>query len=442
MDILFLAYWIVLPVAWFYLLRLSSIRLFEISIPAILIWFIFFFSYVGFPILWFELDPYRSAEIQDKGVILSMFLHTAASISFLLVGFYIGKMLFGSLHPVKVFEEQLYYSYKQHRVTFFLFTLVYFICCTVLYIYISNIGLENLALLVALDFFSEGDLTSLRSNATNALDNYSWYRLFTVELLLVTTFFFFSLCLSQKNKYRYLIMLSAILISSFSLLLAGEKGQIIEILLGLFLVYCATRNGGKFSPKSMMIFSILGILIVIPVYWLLMDSNSLFEAGSAAFSRLTTGQLQPMYVYFEYIPAHREFLMGKTFPNPGSIFPYEAVTITQEAMAWYNPLEASMGIVGSLPAMFWVEAYINFGSLSIIPISFLLGLLVYSINKAINLLKVNPITISLFVWLTLFYKDLSVSFFSDYLINSSLFIVLLIGSVLYLLSNKGRIFFR
>ena len=134
--------------------------------------------------------------------------------------------------------------------------------------------------------------------------------------------------------------------------------------------------------------------------------------------------------------------MGKTFPNPGLIFPYEPVTITQEAMAWHNSNEASLGIVGSLPAMFWVEAYVNFGSFSILIVSFLLGFFLYSLNIFFTQFKPNPIVISLFVWLILFFKDLAISFFSDFFISIFLFCVVLITFFIYLFSNKGRIFIQ
>ena len=405
-------------------------------------WFIFAFSYFGFPILWFGLDSYRSYEVNDKDIIFGIFLHTAFSISFLIIGFFIGKVLLGSLQIREIYKSKLSYYKSEHRITYLFYFFLFLICCTALMSYVNAVGFENLAFLVAIGFLSEGNITELRSSSTNAFNNYHWYKLFMIELMLAVTLFFFSLSLCQKNYFRNIVMALSILVCSFALLMSGEKGQIVEIILGLFLVYCLTRNSGKFSVKNMVIFSFIGALTVFPIYYLLMESGSSFEALTGIVSRITTGQLQPMYVYFEYVPDYRDFLMGKTFPNPGLIFPYEPVTITQEAMAWYNPVEASQGIVGSLPAMFWVEAYVNFGSFSILIVSFLLGLFLYSLNIFFTQFKPNPIVISLFVWLILFYKDLAVSFFSDFFISIFLFCVVLITFFVYLFSNKGRIFIQ
>ena len=442
MDLIFFILWFIFPYIWFQMLKFSSIQLFEVSIPSILIWFIFAFSYFGFPFLWFGLDSYRNYDVQDKDIILSMFLHTVFSISFLIIGFFIGKVLLGSLQIRETYQKKLSYFKSEHRITYLFYFLLFLICCFMLFSYINVVGFENLAFLVAIGYLSEGNITELRSSSTNAFDNYHWYKLFMIDLMLAVTLFFFSLSLCQKNYFRNIVMAFSIIVCSFALLMSGEKGQIIEIILGLFLVHSLTRNSGKFSIKNMIIFSFIGALTVFPIYYFLMESGSSYEALTGALSRITTGQLQPMYVYFEYIPDYRDFLMGKTFPNPGLIFPYEPVTITQEAMAWFNSNEASLGIVGSLPAMFWVEAYVNFGSFSILIVSFLLGFFLYSLNIFFTQFKPNPIVISLFVWLILFFKDLAISFFSDFFISIFLFCVVLITFFIYLFSNKGRIFIQ
>ncbi len=180
MDLIFLSIWFVLPIVWFFLLRSSSISLFEISIPSILMWFIFAFSYFGFPILWFGLDSYRNYEVNDKDIIFGIFLHTAFSISFLIIGFFIGKVLLGSLQIREIYKSKLSYYKSEHRITYLFYFLLFVICCTALMSYVNAVGFENLAFLVAIGFLSEGNITELRSSSTNAFNNYHWYKFFRV----------------------------------------------------------------------------------------------------------------------------------------------------------------------------------------------------------------------------------------------------------------------
>ena len=170
MDFLFLSYWFLLPLLWYFLLKVSSISLFEISIPSILVWFIYLFNFIGYPILWFGLDPYRAKEITDQNIIFEMFMLSSLSITFLIIGFIIGRRLFGTLHIQKIFANKLVYPRNNQRVLFFCIFCLFTGCCFMLYQYINDLGIENLALLVALDIFSEGDLTALRTSSTNSFE--------------------------------------------------------------------------------------------------------------------------------------------------------------------------------------------------------------------------------------------------------------------------------
>ena len=429
-----------MPAFWALILRVASIRLQDISIPSILFWFILLFGYLGYPILWFGLDPYRSDELVDQSIFVDMFFMSSVAITFLFLGVLFGRLILGPLKIRHVFKAQNFIDdRKVRRKLIQLSCGIFLVCCFALYQYVSQVGLSNLALLVSLDFFPAADVTRLRSDASNNLNNYSLYKLFMSHLLLFCTFIFFTLYLSKETKIMRLLSYSAITISAFSLTMAGEKGQIIQLLLGLVLVWTIVRRGGTISIRSFVFFALIGFIVIVPLYSLMMGAPSLIDGLLQVLSRTMTGQLHPAYVYLEYIPEHRDFLLGATFPNPGSIFPYKAVTITQELMAWYNPKQAASGIVGSMPAMFWIESYINFGRLSLPIISLLLGGLLYFINYLVLKIAADPLSISLYVWLVIFYKDLAVTFFSNYLINTYLFATIVTFSIMYCIAYRGRV---
>ena len=44
---------------------------------------------------------------------------------------------------------------------------------------------------------------------------------------------------------------------------------------------------------------------------------------SATISRITTGGIEPAYIYMETYPNKYDYLLGKSLPNPGGLLPYE-----------------------------------------------------------------------------------------------------------------------
>ena len=441
MGYIFLFFWISIQIFWYYLLKFSSVDIKEISIPSILMAFIYMFSFVGFPILWFGLDPYRELVITDKNILYELFMYTVFAITFLIFGFILGRQFFGSLNISEYFQRDKVELGDNHNFLTFLFCVLFIFCIAILFLYISVIGFNNLAFIAAIEFVSSDiSTTELRSSSTNALGNYRWYKLFMNDLLLFCSFFFFASALLKRKFFLWFLSISSILIVSFALIMSGEKGPITQILIGIFLTYYLTQKEGKINFKIIAIFAFIGFLILVPVDYLLQPtSETLLESSSSVISRVVTGQIHPMYVYFEYFPYYRDYLMGATFPNPGSVFPFEPVTITREIMAWYNPKEAESGVIGTMPAIFWIEAYINFGPYFFLAVSVFIGIGVFLINKIILLFKPNPLVISFFVWLILFYKDLAVSFFSDQFLNLYLYAIISIFMVFYLIVNKGRL---
>jgi len=420
-------------------LRGTSLSILDVSIPTVISWYIILFNYLGFPILWFSLDPFRSQVLNDQAVILELFLFTSASITFLYIGFFIARYMMG---PLKLREFFLNRRGKKNNYwsLFIMLFCLFLSCCLFLYRYMSQIGLDNIPLLVALDFFPSRDLTRLRSDATNNFENQHWNRLFAKELLIFTTFSIYSLYLFKKTKIKMVLLFISLSVSAFSLTMLGEKAQIMELLIGFLLVYVIINSRSSINLKMLVIFSSISLGIVVPIYYMMMGSSNFLEALMHVSSRVTTGQIHPGYVYLTYIPEHRDFLFGTTFPNPGSIFPFESVTITQEIMAWDNPGEAKLGIVGSMPAMFWVEAFINFGLFSVPIISLLIGFFLFGVNKLILKLRIDPLVVGLYVWIIIFYKNLAISFFSDFFLSIYLMVVIITFSVMYLFLNKGKIF--
>ena len=365
---------------------------------------------------------------------LKVFIFTAVSITALIVGLIAGKSMFGR---IKDFKLKKITRTSTHLL--FINSILFLICSYVLYLYINKVGFYNLVISSFIGIVSEDSTSVLRSAMTNSFDGkYHWYQMFMLELLFFSTLVFCVLRIQKKTMTRTFLLLISLLICAFSLIMSGQKGPIFELILGLGMIIIIIYQNSRISFRALSIIAVTGFFIIVPLYYLFMDSSNIGEAISGVFSRTLTGQLQPAYVYLEYIPNERDFLMGSTFPNPAGIFPYEPVPITQEAMAWYNPNE-QIGVVGSMPTIFWIEAYINFGFIGIVLVSLMLGIFIYGLNVFLLSFQHNAITLSFYIWLILFYKDLSSSFFSDFLISIYLYITLFIFLLFSIIFGYGKL---
>src|SRR5699024_4378745 len=148
------------------------------------------------------------------------------------------------------------------------------------------------------------------------------------------------------------------------------------------------------------------------------------------YSRIFTGQLTPAYFYLEIFPSKVDYLLGRSFPNPGGILPWEPYRLTVEVANYINPELLSSDVTGTAPTVFWGEMYANFGFLSIIISSVVVGVILYMFQYIVFKLPFNSITIGLNTWLILEFQKLALTGLSSFLININLFVVLVLAIIL------------
>ena len=171
------------PVFWMGLLRVSGVRLLTISIPGVLTVAVLIYQYIGFPILFFRLDDYRAILIQDRAIIMQMFLWNIYSITMILVGFVAARMKLGPLHlqtQYNSFHDSFWLARFRERWVLYA---IFGVSVGVLGLYIFQVGVGNLALLAALNIIdADMSANSLRSAMGNAFEGkYHWYRLFLYQ---------------------------------------------------------------------------------------------------------------------------------------------------------------------------------------------------------------------------------------------------------------------
>ena len=116
--------------------------------------------------------------------------------------------------------------------------------------------------------------------------------------------------------------------------------------------------------------------------------------------------------------------------------------MTVEVMNWAKPELAEHGVVGSMPMVFWGEAYANFGYIGIFTVPFFIGFLLFFIDHYFSKIKDTPIKVGFYVWMILHYSKLAQTGFSGFLIDPRMLILLTIFLFVISASNRMKIGLR
>ena len=85
-----------------------------------------------------------------------------------------------------------------------------------------------------------------------------------------------------------------------------------------------------------------------------------------------------------------------------------------------------------MPTFFWGEMYANFGNPGILIPPFFVGLMIFFVDSIIKRFYFSPLVISIYVWVILHYKDLSMTGLSTFIVDFYGFIIFKILILFYL----------
>ena len=331
----FLFFFIFFLIIWFFLLKCSGVKILTISIPSFLIISIIVFQYLGYPILFYFLSDYRAQFVQDRSIMLTMFLVTCYTTTLIILGFVFAKKTFGPLHLKNQYNPFSGTIVPDRQLSRFILYLFFVLSILVLLIYIIKIGLGNIAVLSLLGE-NDTQIKLLRSNMGNSFDGkYHWYRLFMRDFLSITSVSLFGFYLLRKKLFYLLFFIISFFISCFSMVMATEKGPIIWYLISLFSIYILIKKNGIIEIKNLILLGFFVFLLLSFIYVNFMGSSDMLTGFKNSIYRITTGQIQPLYHYLEIFPKHMDFFWGRSFPNPGGLMPYDTVSVTKMFLHLY-----------------------------------------------------------------------------------------------------------
>lgn len=433
--------WLGIPVVWYAILRAGGFYALRPSIPSAVVNSILLFQYLGFPILYLDLDEYRSEFIIDKDLLLMAWMGTSAATTLLCLGVVIARNLLIANSEKDKGKSRISSLSHIEAVKIFIISIV---SIFVLLAYINKIGFSNLALIIAISQSGLDEVTLARSMMGNDFgSNYHWYNVFMRHVLTLCVLALFASLLIIRRPLTIIFFFLLVIFALFSLLMAAEKGLIADFVISMFLVYIIIKESGRVSLKLTIITGFVVVSILAATYIFFMGNTGVQAALWSIISRTLTGSMQPLYHYLEFFPAHQEWLFGRSFPNPGGILPFVPYILSTEVMNFAQPEHISSGVVGTMPTIFWGELYANFGTIGVILLSILLGVGLYMVEQILRSQTKSVIGVALFVWAMIHYKNISITSFSTYLIDFNLLVI--VGLYLALSisftskSNPGRL---
>lgn len=422
-NILFLLCWIVTPFFWLYILSIGRMSLLKLSLPSFLVGFILLFQYIGFPILYFALDDYRSEFVTDKGLILKAWFITSVTTLFLCIGSVIASALVGHLGFSKFYDSGVSFLSSYSKRSLFIFLAI---CMIFLYIYITKVGVENIALILAIQGAGVSELSLARSVMGNDFGGgYHWYSFFMKDMLVFISLVFIAARLQNRKQVSFFVLFGILIVLFFSLTMATEKGLIADYIISVAIVYIVALKKGRVEFKTILATSFPIVILLVIFYVIFMGDSGLVAGVSSIISRGLTGSMQPIYHYLEFFPDYQGLLYGASFPNPGGVLPFQPYNLPTEVMNFVQPDHLESGIIGTMPAIYWGEIYANFGYVGLIIIPFFVGFGLYLINYLVLKLRFSPLSIGLFAWLLIHYKNLSITSLSMFAFDLNLYLILI-----------------
>jgi hypothetical protein len=420
LDIVFCVMFVLVPLLSLKLLSFSGVSLRRFSIASFFILFYIIFDYIGILPIYFKMNPnFLPRGIFHKEIILELFLFSSTALTVTILGFIYGHHVLG----FNCGDKKNRILLKTNKAQLLLIFLLFIVCGMVLLAYLNQI--QSVALIRALSGDIDGANIARSEMGNNFPGAYWRYHIFFRPILDYCLIFFFADFLITSRRISGLMFGMILIVAVFSATMAIEKGPLINLLIMLYVTYVIYKGGDywQLSTKYIAI-TMLSLLILFDFYF--MGNQGVILALQNISSRVFTGQIAPAYFYLELFPHHIDYLWGRSFPNPGGLFPFENFHLTVELSKIISPESFAKGIVGSAPTVYWGEMYANFGAIGVILPSFFVGLGLFTVGHILSKFSLSPVVLAATVSLAMHYRNLTVTGLSNYFFDTTFFAIVLI----------------
>lgn len=398
MDILWLGFHLTVLVASYLLFRAARLSLTHFSIPMLLYIYYIMFSFIGIPGIYFGWFTSYSPKLMDSELIEFQWLVDGGGLLLMTLGFFFaGRVL--SMVPRSTPAEGAVSA--PLRVPLLLF----FICVAVFVLYARL--LPTIPILDVLSGKSTFAIRLARSQVTNdfqagRLSYYSW---FFSDVLGFVSYYLGGVALRRRDRNTVLAALVSILFALFVSIHTTNKAPLVDYVLGLTGMYFLLRSAGRIPVKVFMWIGLVSYSILSVMFFAFFHYPPGF-AVRRVLERTIGGQVTSQYWTLAFVKYVTGYLNGHSFPNPRGILPWEPYLLNRNVSLFMRGVSGSNLIVGSAPAVFWVEVYANFGVIAALLSAFAVGVFVYWVHYRVASGPLTPLRAALIAWTAVFMAKL------------------------------------
>lgn len=435
-DTLFIALYLIVPLAAYALLRASRIKLLQASIPSVVFGYYLTFAYLGVVAVYFNWTFYEHIDPTDTTGLLRVFLYSATTFLLMTFGFWLASRLKGSI------QASQWQPARPARTSVYLpLILMVAVSGLALALYLKNFS--TTALSVALEGDSSVESKLIRSQMTNAFEGEGklhYYTVFFQSLLPFCAFVALGQAVVKKSFLLHLFVAGVLCLALYAAVVGVEKGPAIYLVMGCVLTYVHGVQG-RITVRNILTVALAAAALIIPMTLFFMgwEGRTGLDIASWIFSRIFVGNIIPSYFYLNYFPSHHDFLWGRSLPNPRGVFPWESYPLTIEISEFLFGRTELSETVGSAPTAYWGEIYANFGPYAILVAAPLVGIYVYVIHILIEKLSPSPIKSAFVGWCAIHFMNLAVSGISGYLLDTDLILIALTAAILLFANGEIRL---
>ena len=237
---------------------------------------------------------------------------------------------------------------------------------------------------------------------------------------------------SKRTKWGMLALILFIM-SAFVKTIDFSKSPLVFYALVLVFICIFTKKGGL-RAISVTVFggSMAGLLLI--VYKLQGYTGSFFDIYNGVIGRTLFTQFGTLCYHFDLFPKTFGYLHGRSLtPTVLKIIGIDPKLYLRSGkivMAFYGSEKVYDGTAGVMNCLFMGEAYANWGVIGALLSIIWVGIVISLLFIAFVRIKKTPVSIAIFAFLTQLIGNATQSGFVDFLYNSTIIIVIVIGLLL------------
>lgn len=420
------------------LLVFSNGRIKVFTIPNFFMLKYIIFIYLGsvlYNVVFFNLEL-NSGMYKNLDHVFNIWLYSSIAIILVPLGMSLSKLFFkidNSIQHRHILNMN--YSHREFGARFFFLLILILSVSVISLLYYRSI----LGELPIFQLFYGGSDTLAAVARSDAGNNFSgklhWFKFFInacSKILFILVFFS-----KHKSIYWKLFFYITLFYVAFVSIMNLNKAPIIDLIILLFVSGFFLKKKLKIKQFVKVGIIIFSALIVMYVFFMGQSDKKIFEILQIILHRIFVSQVVPFYWYQEYQQVFG-FLYGQSFPNPGGILPFENISITTETYAFAYPERIKLGIVGSLPTVFFADWWSNFGAIGAVFSMLLLGFILQSVDyilKQFIVTKKSFLIISFYIYVMFYMSKFVGTSYVGIIFDFEIILITLLFITLYLFNK-------